>query len=67
MTNRDKYFKKGNEYDLLTRIHYQTSDQCAIPLITHQDVETLPCLRDDWKPMPCDECLRKWLDKEVER
>ena len=66
MTNRDRYFTKANEYDLLTGIHYRTGDQCAIPLITGQAVETMPCLRDDWTGMPCNECLQRWLNEEAE-
>ena len=66
MNNKDKYITGRNAYDLLTGIHYRTGDQCAIPLLTGQAVETLPCLRDDWTGMTCHECLLRWLYEEVD-
>ena len=67
MKNKDKYITGRSEYDLLIGIHYRTEEQCAIPLLTGQAVETLPCLRDDWTEMPCHECLQRWLNEEAEK
>lgn len=65
MKNRDKYITQRNEYDLMMSIHENTGDECSIPLLTGQPVSSLPCLRSDWVPMPCRECIQKWLNEEA--
>lgn len=66
MKNKDKYITGRSEYDLLMTIHKNTGDECVIPLLTGQKTETLPCLSVDWDPMPCGECIKRWLDKEAD-
>ena len=66
MKNREKYITNRDATDLILTIHDNTTEDCVIEVLTGQPTGSLPCMRDDWKPMFCVECLRQWLDTEVQ-
>lgn len=61
MTNEQKFFTYKNPYDLLAAMHKRATD-CILILF---GVDPLPCLSDEYKPMPCTECLQRWLGEEA--
>ena len=66
MKNREKYITNRDATDLILTIHDNTTEDCAIEVLTGQPTASLPCVRHDWKSLPCVECLRQWLDTEVQ-
>lgn len=61
MTNEQKFFTYKNPYDLLAAMQ-DRADDCILIFF---GVDPLPCLSDEYKPMPCDECLQRWLSEEA--
>lgn len=61
MTNEQKFFTYKNPYDLL-RDMQSRAENCILTLF---NVDPLPCLSDEYKPMTCTECLQRWLGEEA--
>lgn len=61
MTNRDYYFLKANEYDLLLKIHDNLAvrnTSCVLEAIDKK----FECAITGG--ITCSECIQKWLNKE---
>lgn len=55
MTNREKYFLRRDEYDIMMQISENTGE-CPIDIITGQP--------HDCKGRECDQCVQDWLNEE---
>lgn len=62
MTNREKYFRKTNEYDLLTKCQLRFARKprviCMLDIISDHFEECPP-------DKLCAECIEEWLNKEA--
>lgn len=63
MTNRERYFLKRDEYDLMLQIGNET-EQCPIFVVGGQ----ISCDKIDWFGYgeKCSECIQSWLNKEAD-
>lgn len=59
MTNRQKFFQKMAEYDLLMLMHERLYDMCILSLIGDMP----ECRKYD----SCEQCIQHWLNEEVQR
>ena len=60
MTNRQKFFQKTNEYDLMLRMQKNAHGACPISIITGDFA------KDCEQQESCEQCIQQWLNEEVQ-
>lgn len=64
MTNRQRYIRERNEYDLLVTMREQGVDVCPIKLI---GAEMPRCIPTGGYTTDCKTCIERWLNEEETR
>lgn len=69
MRNREKYFTKQCEYDLMISIAKNSKKkECAIQLVSGKHpFEHTGCLRRGIGTETCESCIQTWLNQKAER
>lgn len=64
MTNRQRYIRERNEYDLLVTMREQGIDVCPIKLI---GAKMPRCIPTEGYTTDCKTCIERWLNEEETR